>query len=116
MTTISPDEFGRFRSELANNQEALAALDVIEQCEGNLEDAAQVILLEAGEEEVQSDLFDKLIRYCRNVACQEDMKEELPVLVAAVTEYLAAGSGFPPGLATPFSIFVIKKTLKKFCL
>ena len=115
MTTVTQEEIQQFREQLRNYPYALSPLDVIEECEGNLEDAVQVIVLEAGEEEVQSDLLEKLSRQCRSVICQEDMKEELPGLVAAISEFLVSSSGFPPGLATPLAIFVTKKGLKKFC-
>lgn len=115
MTTVTQEEIEQFREQLRDYPNALLELDVINECEGNLEDAATVIALEAGVEQVQSDLLDKLSQRCRNVICQEDMKEELPVLLAAITEFLAAGSGFPPGLATPLAIFVTKIGLKKFC-
>lgn len=115
MTTVTQEEIQQFREQLRDYPTALSALEVIDECEGHLEDAAQVIALEADEEEVQSDLLDKLSRQCRSVICQEDMKEELPVLVAAISEFLVSSSGFPPGLATPVAIFVTKKGLKKFC-
>lgn len=115
MTIVTPEEIAQYRSALVDNPEALAALDIIENCEGNLEDAAEVIAIEAGEDEVQSNLLDKVIQRCRHVVCKEDLKEDVPVMVAAVTEYLVAGSGLPPGLATPFVIFVTKKGLKNFC-
>lgn len=115
MTTITQEEIQQFREQLRNYPYALSALDVIKECEGHLEDAAQVIVLEAGKEEVQSDLLEKLSKRCRSVICHEDMKEELPVLVAAISEFLVSSSAFPPGLAMPVAIFVTKKGLKKFC-
>lgn len=115
MTVVTQAEIEQFRKQLKDYPEALVALDTIQECEGNLEDAAQVIVLEAGEEEVQSELLKKLISRCRSVICQEDMKEELPVLIAAIAEFLGSGSGFPPGLATPISIFVTKRGMKNFC-
>ena len=116
MTVVNQTEIEQFRAQLIKDYpEALAALDTVQECEGNLEDAAQVILLEAGEEEVQSERLEKLSSLCRSVICKEDMKEELPVLIAAITEFLAPGSGFPPGLATPIAIFVTKRGMKNFC-
>ncbi|WP_445249753.1 DUF6887 family protein [Microcoleus sp. OTE_8_concoct_300] len=116
MTVVTQTEIEQVREQLIKNYpEALPNLDTIQECEGNLEDAAQVIVLEAGEEEVQSDLLEKLSSLCRSVICKEDMKEELPVLIAAITEFLASGSGFPPGLATPIAIFVTKRGMKNFC-
>lgn len=115
MTVVTQTEIEQFREQLKDYPEALATLDTIQECEGNLEDAAQVIVLEAGEEEVQSELLEKLITRCRSVICQEDMKEELPVLIAAIAEFLGSSSGFPPGLATPIAIFVTKRGMKNFC-
>jgi hypothetical protein len=116
MTVVTQTEIELVREQLIKHYpEALPNLDTIQECEGNLEDAAQVIVLEAGEEEVQSDLLEKLSNLCRSVICKEDMKEELPVLIAAITEFLASGSGFPPGLATPIAIFVTKRGMKNFC-
>jgi len=115
MTVVTQAEIEQFREQLKDYPETLVALDTIQECEGNLEDAAQVIVLEAGEEEVQSELLEKLISRCRSVICQEDMKEELPVLIAAIAEFLGSSSGFPPGLATPIAIFVTKRGMKNFC-
>ena len=115
MTVVTPEEIEQFREPLKDYPEALAALDTIQECDGNLEDAAQVIMLEAGEEEVQSESFEKLISRCRSIICKEDMKEELPVLIAAIAEFLGSGTGFPPGLATPIAIFVTKRGMKNFC-
>ena len=115
MTLVTQAEIEQFREQLKDYPEALATIDILEDCEGNLEDTAQVIVLEAGEEEVQAELLEKLISRCRSVICQEDMKEELPVLIAAIAEFLGSGSGFPPGLATPIAIFVTKRGMKNFC-
>src|SRR4028118_1717020 len=116
MTVVTQTEIEQFREQLIKNYpEALPNLDTIQECQGNLEDAAQVIVLEAGEEEVQSDLLDKLSSLCRSVICTEDMKEELPVLIAAIAEFLGSGTGFPPELATLIAIFVTKRGMKNFC-
>jgi flagellar motor protein MotB len=116
LTVVTQTEIELFREQLLKDYpQALATLDTIQECEGNLEDAAQVIVLEAGEEEVQSELLEKLSSLCRSLICKEDIKEELPVLIAAITEFLASGTGFPPGLATPIAIFVTKRGMKNFC-
>ncbi|NET42595.1 hypothetical protein [Okeania sp. SIO2B3] len=48
MITITPEEIENFRSQLADYPEALAALDEIEEDEGDLEYATGIIALEAG--------------------------------------------------------------------
>jgi hypothetical protein len=43
------------------------------------------------------------------------MKEKLPVLIAAIAEFLASSSGFPSRLATPIALFAIEKESEDFC-
>jgi hypothetical protein len=50
MTIVTSQEIAQFRSELANNPEAMKALDAIEDCEGNLEDAAIALAIRAGQQ------------------------------------------------------------------
>ena len=40
MTQVTPEEVARFRTQLVDYPDAINALQVIEDCEGNLEDAA----------------------------------------------------------------------------
>ena len=113
--TVTAEEIARFREQLKHDPEALAALDTIQECEGNLEEAARSIATAAGNTEVESDLLEELSTRCRTVICQEDMKEKLPVLIAAIAEFLALSSGFPSRLATPIALFAMEKESEDFC-
>lgn len=113
--TVTAEEIARFREQLKHDPEALAALDTIEECEGNLEQAARSIATAAGNTDVESDLLEELSSRCRTVICQEDMKEQLPVLIAAIAEFLALSSGFPSRLATPIALFAMEKESEDFC-
>src|SRR4028118_1947700 len=113
--TVTAEEIDRFREQLKHNPEALAALDTIQECEGNLEEAARSIATAAGNTDVESDLLEELSSRCRTVICQEDMKEKLPVLIAAIAEFLALSSGFPSRLATPIALFAMEKESEDFC-
>ena len=113
--TVTAQEIARFREQLKHDPEALAALDTIQECEGNLEEAARSIATAAGNTDVESDLLEKLSTRCRTVICQEDMKEKLPVLIAAIAGFLASSSGFPSKLATPIALFAIEKGSENFC-
>ncbi len=72
---VTAEEIAQFRTELADNPRAIAALDAIEDCEGYLEDAVPLLLIEAGTEPDRSigDLFEK----CRQFICQEEVREAL---------------------------------------
>jgi len=113
--TVTAEEIDRFREQLKHDPEALAALDTIQECEGNLEEAARAIAIAAGNTDVESDLLEQLSTRCRTVICQEDMKEKLPVLIAAIAGFLASSSGFPSRLATPIALFAIDKGSEDFC-
>lgn len=113
--TVTAEEIARFREQLKHDPEALAALDTIQECEGNLEEAARSIAIAAGKTDVESDLLEKLSTRCRSVICQEDMKEKLPVLIAAIAEFLASSSGLTSRLATPIALFAIEKGIEDFC-
>jgi len=113
--TVTAEEIARFREQLKHNPEALAALDTIEECEGNLEEAARSIATAAGKTDIEPDLLEQLSTRCRTVICQEDMKEKLPVLIAAIAGFLVSSSGFPSTLATPIALFAMEKGSEDFC-
>lgn len=117
MTTIASEEIAKFREQLRDYPEAIAALDVIEQRNGNLETAATILAIRAGyEQSRQSSLLDELSEKCRKVICQEEFREDLAAgVIVVLVEPLATSAGIPPGLATALAIYVFKTGVKKFC-
>lgn len=116
-TIITPEEIARYRTELAGYPEAIAAIDIIENCDGNLEDATAVIAVELGEDIDRGiGSFNDLVNLCRPIVCQEDFKDELlPALIAGISEIAMLPTPVPPTLATPIAIFITKKGLNRFC-
>ncbi len=53
---VTPEEIAKFRSELADypNPKAIADIDVMERCEGNLEQAARVLARRANVQETSA--------------------------------------------------------------
>jgi DNA repair exonuclease SbcCD ATPase subunit len=117
MTTVTSQEIEQFREQLRDYPEAIAALEVIEQRNGNLETAAKILAIRAGYEPSRKlDLLDELSQKCRKVICQEEFKEDLAAgVIVAVIEPLATGAGIPPGLASAIAIYAFKTGVKKFC-
>jgi hypothetical protein len=119
MLTITLDEISQFRSQMADNPEVLAALDAIEDCEGNLEAAAQLIAVETTDAEVSlranSNYLEKLAEKLSNIICQEEFDELMTGVLTAAIAYLAASGNIPVALATPVVIYVAKIGAKKFC-
>jgi hypothetical protein len=113
-TKVTSAEIAQFRTELANYPSAIAALDAIEECEGYLEDAVPLLLLEAGTEPDKSlgDIFKK----CRQFICQEEIREALESgMIAPAIEPISMGAGIPPGVATAIGICAFKLGMKKVC-
>ena len=118
MTIVTSQEIAQFRSELANNPEAMIALDAIEDCEGDLEDAAIALAIRAGQQPQRdnSEWLDALARKCRAVICQKEFREDLlDGSFAPVVGYLAATPLLPGILATPVLMYVVRKGINDFC-
>ena len=115
MTTVTPQEIEQFREQLRDYPEAIAALDVIQECDGYLEDAVTLLIMrETGQEPDRG--LNEWIQKSRKVICKEEFREELAVgLIAAALEPLATSAAIPPGIATAVGIYVYKIGVKKFC-
>lgn len=115
MTTVTQEEIEQFREQLSNNLEANTALDVIQECEGNLEDAVTLLMMrETGKEPDRG--VDEWLQKCRKVICKDEVKEALESgLIAPAIEPLAISMGVPPGTATALGILAFKIGIKKLC-
>lgn len=119
MLTLTPEEINQFRSQLTDSPEALAALDAIEECEGNLEAASQLIAVETTDAEVSlradSNFLEKLAEQLSNIICQEEFDELMTGVLTAAIATLAASGNIPIALATPVVIYVVKIGRRQFC-
>jgi hypothetical protein len=127
MTTVTQEEVAKFRAELTDYPEALTALDVIEEYDGDLPAAAKAIAIRNDIEGVAdyglTDWFDERLQECRNFICQPKyrgvIKNYLPALIPPLTDLLAGSLGCPPGvagiIATPFAVYINDEGLDKFC-
>lgn len=115
MIRVTQAEIEQFRSQLVGNSAALTALDVIQECDGYLEDAITLLIMrETGKEPDRG--LGEWIQKCRKVICQEEFREELAVgFIAAAIEPLATSAGIPLGIATGIATYAFKIGMKKFC-
>ncbi|MBD1871459.1 hypothetical protein H6F93_32625 [Leptolyngbya sp. FACHB-671] len=117
MITVTFEEIAQYRSELSASPEALRALDMIEDCEGDLEDAAIALALQARQEPDTSDRWlEGLAKRCRAVLCQSDLRANLAAgSLQDAMRSLTKATELPPSLATPVIIYVLKTGLEDFC-
>ncbi|HEY9675758.1 MAG TPA: hypothetical protein V6D11_30220 [Waterburya sp.] len=118
MTTLTAQEIAQFRAELANNPDAIKALNLIEDCEGDLEDAAMALAIRAGQQPQRdnAEWLDALARKCRAVICQKEFRQDLlNGSYAPMVRYLAETPLLPPILATPVLMYVVHQGVNDFC-
>ncbi|MFB8795167.1 MAG: hypothetical protein U7126_13315 [Microcoleus sp.] len=117
MVVITSQEIALFRSELAAYPSALKALDEIEDCEGNIEDAAISLAIQAGQEpNISENWLDGLAKRCRVAICKSELKADLKNggLNAAFGDLVAA-KVCPEILITAVIIYVFKTGVNEFC-
>lgn len=118
MAIVTSQEIAQFRTELADNTQAMRALDAIEDCEGDLEDAAISLAIRVGQQPQtdNAEWLDALAKKCRAVICQKEFREDLlNGKYAPVVEYLAATPLLPGILATPVLMYVMRQGVNNFC-
>lgn len=118
MTLISSQEIEQYRTQLAAFPGAMTALTVIEDCEGDLEDAAMTLAIRIGQEPQMdnSEWLDALTRKWRAVICQKEFRVDLNQgSITSVIEFLAFSELLPATLATPVLIYAVKLGINDFC-
>lgn len=118
MTQVTPEDIAKFQAELVDYPDAIAALKEIEDCEGNLEDAAVVLAIRVGQQPdiANAEWLDSLAKKCRAAICKEEFRSTLlEHNVAPVVGHLAATKLCPPLLVTPVLMYVMQQGVDSFC-
>lgn len=118
MTTVTSREIALFRSQLAEDAIALEALDLIEDCEGDLEDAAMTLAIRGGlqPERDNSEWLDAIARRWRTSLCESEFRNELrDDSVKQLFDHLKTISAFPQVLAVPILLYITKCGIDSFC-
>ncbi|WP_375328666.1 hypothetical protein [Microcystis sp. BLCC-F210] len=126
-TRLTPEQIAQYRIEFADNENALSALDVIEEWEGDLADAAESIATRNGIEGVEDNAdfrwFVIILNKCRDTICQpkyETLREKyLPALIPTLTGIIVGYLMCPPQVAGILSaivaVYIQDQGLDKFC-
>lgn len=120
-THLTPEEIQNYREQFKDYPEALDALDLIDESDGDLIGSANLLVAEAGIEIFNRagedvNILDKLAQKCRSVICDEDFMDDLMsgLLTAGVATLTASGQ-IPQAVATPVVIYLTKKGVKIWC-
>jgi len=115
--TVTLEEIEQLRAQFGNYAGAIAALNTLEDCEGNLEDAAISLAIQVGQEPNTSEHWlDGLAKRWRPILCQPDIKQGLerplnPDLLLILTEHTT----LPLSLVLPMVLYVQKTGVQDFC-
>jgi hypothetical protein len=124
---LTSEKIAKYRAELADNADALAALDIIEEWDGDLADAAESIAtrnrIEGVEDNGNFRWFVIVLNKCRDSICQPKYRilteKIVPALIPTLTEMIAVSFMCPAGVATllstPVAIYIQEEGLDKFC-
>lgn len=117
MIILTSQEIAQFRSQLAEYSVALEALDRIENCEGDLEDAAIEMAIYVGQlPDTSENWLDGLAKRYRVSLCNKDLREELiKGNIVAMVESLIGENQCPALLITPVVIYALKSGIDQFC-
>ncbi len=115
--TVPLEEIDLLRAELSDQPEALAALTVLEDCEGNLEDAAISLAIQVGQEpNISEGWIDGFAKRWRATICQPELREPLEDgLTGDLLLKLKASTELPLKLVTLVAIYVTQTGLEPYC-
>jgi hypothetical protein len=121
VSRLTPEEIQNYRELFKDYPEALDALNLIDESDGDLIESANLLAAEAGIE-ISSragedvNILDKLAKKCRSVICDEDFMDDLMsgLLTAGVATLTVSGQ-IPQAVATPVVIYLTKKGVKIWC-
>ncbi|MEM9217968.1 MAG: hypothetical protein AAGD25_26960 [Cyanobacteria bacterium P01_F01_bin.150] len=117
MVTLTFADIAKYRSAFSSQDDALFVLDVIEDCAGDLEDAAISLALKVGQEPSTSgNWLEGLAKRWRTTLCQTSFltaldREDYGVALSLLLEYTLLSST----LALPVMIYVDQSGSQQFC-
>ncbi|NEQ41250.1 MAG: hypothetical protein F6K40_35645 [Okeania sp. SIO3I5] len=120
---LTPEDIALYREQFSQNnqEEALYALDAIEEENRNLAQAAARLAAEYDIEDMMvsrsvPNILEELAEKSRNIVCDEKFIDEVMsgLLSAGVASLCAAGQ-IPEAVAAPLVIYLAKKGIKKWC-
>ena len=117
-TKISDQEIAQYRQQFADYPEALDALDLIAESNGDLQESANLLALETGVSVTRKEpnILDELAQKCRQIVCDDAFIDDLMGgLLTAGVATLAASGQIPAAVATPVVIYLTKTGVKNWC-
>lgn len=121
MTIVTSEELSKFRNSLQSyGEDASKILDIVEECHGNLEEAMEILMVNAGKEPVLGDDnwidFENIAKGLRNFICDPKFKNFLVNEdFSMALGYLLGPVNLPIASLILVLLFITKKGIRHFC-
>ena len=116
VVALTPLEIEDLRQRLQENADALVALQEIEDCEGDLEDAAIALAIRAGKQPDAADWLESFAKRFRPAICEGEIAAFLRSgKLEAAVDALQAQHTCPRLLLLPVLAYVWKTGIDAFC-
>ncbi|MEM6251708.1 MAG: hypothetical protein AAF821_02190 [Cyanobacteria bacterium P01_D01_bin.156] len=117
MISIPLSEITQLIEQLSDYPEALRSLQEIEDCDGDLNDAALSLALKAGLEPTENDgWLQGFAKRYRHIACLNEFRTDLAEQrIISLVNSLTQTSHCPNLLAVPVALYVSKVGINTFC-
>ncbi|MEM7796402.1 MAG: hypothetical protein AAF579_18365 [Cyanobacteria bacterium P01_C01_bin.118] len=117
MISIPLLEITQLIERLADYPEALRSLQEIEDCDGDLNDAALSLALKAGLEPSQNDgWLEGFAKRYRHIACLPEFRADLSEQkIISLAQHLTENSQCPNLLVVPVALYISKTGIYMFC-
>jgi hypothetical protein len=117
---VTAEEIAQFRAELADNPQALADLDMIDRCDGDLEYAAIRLVRRSNINTVRADgegFWQQATTQARQLICHDHIRQDIApdILGGLVGLFITSGNPILGVVATTLAIYIVKKRLDNFC-
>jgi hypothetical protein len=119
-TQLTPEEIQQYREKLKDNAQASEDIDLIEQCDGDLEYAAIRLARRANIDTIRADeetFWQKAVMEARLLVCQDGLRDNLApnILGGLIGLFLTSSSPVLGVVATPIAIYIVEESLEDFC-
>lgn len=117
MIALTSEEIEQLKARLGDYPQALEALQEIEDCDGDVEDAAISLALRSGQEPDSNEQwlasFSK--RY-RHIACQSQFRQAIEAgQLSPLIDHLSESTDCPKLIALPIAVYILKSGIESFC-
>jgi hypothetical protein len=117
---LTPEEIQQYREQLVGDATALKDIDLIEQCDGDLEYATERLARRSNIDILKGDeetFLRKITTQARQLVCHEQVRRDLApnILGGLVGLFVTSGNAVFVAIATPLAIHIVRETLENFC-